>query len=88
MVTATLTPSHEATQTRLIRLPQLKERLGGIGTSTVYGWLSDPEVGLPRPIRIGSRAVAWVEAEIDEWVANRAAERDAVAALTESGRAP
>ena len=30
----------------------------------------------PRPIRVGKRAVAWLESEIDEWLRARAAERD------------
>lgn len=77
-----------ADRLRLIRLPQLKNRLGGVGTSTVYGWLNDPEIALPRPIRIGPRAVAWIENEVEDWIANRAAKRDAETALTESGRAP
>ena len=25
----------------------------------------------PRPVRLGSRAVAWRVAEVDEWLANR-----------------
>jgi prophage regulatory protein len=31
----------------------------------------------PRPIAISDRRVAWIESEIDEWVAARAAERTA-----------
>jgi prophage regulatory protein len=31
----------------------------------------------PKPIRIGARRVAWVEAEIDAWIDQRIAERDA-----------
>lgn len=30
----------------------------------------------PAPLRIGKRAVAWPEAEVREWLAERAAERD------------
>jgi prophage regulatory protein len=29
----------------------------------------------PRPIAISDRRVAWIESEIDEWLADRAAER-------------
>ena len=32
----------------------------------------------PRPIPISGRRVAWIESEIDEWLAARAAERECV----------
>jgi prophage regulatory protein len=33
----------------------------------------------PRPVRIGKRAVGWVESEVDGWIEARIAERDAKA---------
>ena len=30
----------------------------------------------PRPVKIGPRAVAWVESEIDDWLRQRIADRD------------
>jgi prophage regulatory protein len=36
----------------------------------------------PRPIPISDRRVAWVEAEIDEWLAARVAERDSTHEMT------
>jgi prophage regulatory protein len=36
----------------------------------------------PRPIAVSDRRVAWIESEIDEWLADRAAERDAAARET------
>jgi prophage regulatory protein len=30
----------------------------------------------PRPIKIGPRAVGWLESEVNEWLAERIAERD------------
>jgi prophage regulatory protein len=31
----------------------------------------------PRPVSLGGRAVAWVESEVDGWMAERLAARDA-----------
>jgi prophage regulatory protein len=31
----------------------------------------------PRPIRIGPKAVAWIQSEVDAWLRARIAERDA-----------
>jgi len=32
----------------------------------------------PKPIKIGSRAVAWIETDIDDWITERIAERETV----------
>jgi prophage regulatory protein len=54
---------------RLLRLEAVKE-ITGLSRSTIY---ADP--GFPRPVKIGERAVAWVEDEIKEWVDERIAMR-------------
>jgi prophage regulatory protein len=33
----------------------------------------------PAPVRLSPRAVAWIEAEVSAWIADRAAERKAAA---------
>jgi prophage regulatory protein len=61
----------------LLRKAALRRRLGGIAASTLHDWLSpssprhDPT--MPRPIQLGANTVAWVEAEVDEWLANKVA---------------
>lgn len=52
---------------RLIRMPELLARLG-ICRKTVYNLLKTGE--LPRPLMIGSKAIAWRESQIDDWIAN------------------
>ncbi|MBB5406448.1 prophage regulatory protein [Paraburkholderia sp. RAU6.4a] len=53
---------------RLIRLREVRTRVG-LGASTVYRYLA---VGkFPRPVEIGGGRVAWLESEIDAWIANR-----------------
>ena len=59
---------------RLIRLNATRQKAGGVATSTIYDWMN--REGFPKPIRIGVRAVAWVESEVDDWIAQRIAERD------------
>jgi prophage regulatory protein len=56
---------------RLLRLSAVKE-ITGRSRSTIY---ADPS--FPRPVKIGERAVAWVEDEIREWVDARIQEREA-----------
>lgn len=31
----------------------------------------------PKPVKIGTRAVAWIASEIDEWIEQRIADREA-----------
>ena len=51
--------------TTLIRLPEVLRRVG-LGRSSVYRLISEHR--FPTPIKIGPRASAWVEGEIDVWV--------------------
>jgi len=56
---------------RLLRLQEVK-RATGLSRSTIY---ADPE--FPRPVKISPRAVAWLEAEVSDWVNAKIAARDA-----------
>ena len=61
--------------TRFLRLPEVMERTG-LSRSTIYVRLA---AGcFPRPVALGGRAVGWIEAEIEEWVAERIAESRSV----------
>ena len=57
---------------RLIRLSEVQSRVG-LGRSTIYRWMSDNR--FPKPYQLGGHAVAWLEQEIDEWIAQRIAPR-------------
>lgn len=59
---------------RILRLPDVKDR-SGLGRSTIYRRIA--ENTFPKPIRIGERAVGWLESEIDAWTELRTRERDA-----------
>lgn len=56
---------------RFLRLPEVMARTG-LSRSTIYVRL---EQGcFPRPVSLGSRAVGWIEAEVDEWMRQRIVE--------------
>jgi len=71
MATVTSTPP------RIIRRKQLEARLG-LSRSTIYGKLinnpnrpNEYDPTFPKPIRLGgdnSRAVGWLESEVDAWL--------------------
>lgn len=56
---------------QLIRLKEVKAKTG-LSRSAIY---ADPSI--PKPVKIGPRAVAWVESEVDAWIEARIASRDA-----------
>ena len=50
---------------KFLRLIQVKETTG-LSRTTIYRKIAAHE--FPRPIRLGSRAVAWVEADVIQWM--------------------
>jgi prophage regulatory protein len=62
---------------RILRLRAVKEQTG-LGTSTIYLKMTRGE--FPRAVPLGEAAVGWLAHEIDAWIANRIAARDARAA--------
>lgn len=54
--------------TRLIRLPEVQHRVG-LGRSTIYRWMAEGK--FPKPVQMGGYAVAWVEADVEAWIANK-----------------
>jgi len=60
---------YECAKTCLIRLGEVRTRVGP-GASTVYRYLAAGK--FPRPVEIGGGRVAWLESEIDAWIASRA----------------
>ena len=70
---------------RLIRLPEVLSRTG-YGRTTIYRKMEDGS--FPKSVKLGgppkdpeafdSRAVAWIEDEVDQWIESRIEERDSV----------
>lgn len=54
--------------TAFLRLPQVIQRTG-ISRSAIYKMVA--EGAFPKPIRIGARAVAWVESDVESWSESR-----------------
>ena len=54
--------------TRFLRRPEVEVRTG-LSRSSIYALMDKGE--FPRPRRIGKRAVAWVEQDIERWLAER-----------------
>ena len=50
---------------RIIRMADVQARTGR-SRSTIYQWVSDGS--FPQPIRLGARAVGWIESEVDAWI--------------------
>jgi prophage regulatory protein len=59
---------------RLLRLPEVKKQTG-LGRSTIYGEIAAEN--FPRPVKISSRSVAWIEFEVADWIARKIAEHRA-----------
>jgi prophage regulatory protein len=53
---------------QILRLPAVKSRTG-LSRSTIYQRIAARS--FPAPVNLGSRAVGWLESEIDTWLAAR-----------------
>ena len=59
--------------TRFIRRPAVEDQTG-LSRSTIYMLMQNGQ--FPKPVRIGGRAVAWPEADVEAWLNARLAERE------------
>lgn len=65
--------SHEQPRNSLSSDPKTRRRIGDPSRTTLWRWVN---AGLfPKPVRIGGRNY-WSDAEVDEWIAARLAERN------------
>ena len=72
-------------QKRLIRLPEVLSRTG-YGRTSIYRKMEDGS--FPRSVKLGSpledpnafdsRAVAWIEDDVDQWIESRIEEQDTI----------
>jgi prophage regulatory protein len=64
----------------LLRIQEVLRRTG-LSQSALYRSMNGEEgptiERFPRPVRIGSKAVAWIESEVEMWIDGRVDERDA-----------
>ncbi|MGS0626281.1 MULTISPECIES: helix-turn-helix transcriptional regulator [Photorhabdus] len=64
-------PATITSKENLIRLPEVQRRTG-YGKAWIYKLIADNK--FPKQIKIGTRSVAFVESEVDDWISQRIAE--------------
>lgn len=52
----------------ILRLPAVKTRTG-LSRSTIYAFVDCGK--FPKPISLGARAIGWIDAEVEAWVAGQ-----------------
>lgn len=57
----------------VVRLPAIIN-MTGMSKPTIYAWIKEGK--FPRPIKIGTRSVAWIAEEVNEWIRERINARD------------
>ena len=60
-------------QLRMLRLPEVTAKVG-LKRTAIYAGIAAGR--FPRPVQVGPRAVAWIESELESYLAKRIAERD------------
>jgi len=59
---------HQPNRTRrVLRRPEVQARTG-LARSTIYARMKEGR--FPTPVRLGSRAVAWREEDVEEWLSS------------------
>ncbi len=53
---------------RILRLPAVVSKTG-VGRSTIYAKIAADQ--FPKPIKLGTRSIGWVEADIDNWLSDK-----------------
>jgi prophage regulatory protein len=84
--TAPTTPTNGSTHSAppsLLRRPKVEERTG-YSRSTIYAKMDAGD--FPRCVKLGPRAVGWVESEVDAWISARIEARDSEAVDQEANR--
>jgi prophage regulatory protein len=69
--TATSAPAAATPHQRILRLPEVCA-LTGLGRSFIYQLQAEGR--FPQRIRLGARAVGWVEDEVQKWLSDKIAE--------------
>ena len=63
---------------RFIRMQDVKKMIG-VSRSTVYDWINPKsprfDNSFPKPVRLGINSIAWVDSELEDWLAKRIAAR-------------
>ncbi|MFC6053696.1 hypothetical protein A6M14_03740 [Acinetobacter sp. Ac_877] len=76
----TLLKEQQAQNLRLIRRKEVQAKTG-YGPSSIYAEMAKGR--FPKPVVLSERRVAWIESEVNEWIAERIASRNASIAMME-----
>ena len=60
---------------QIIRRPAVEAKTGK-SRSGIYAEISNPTSDFPRPVKLGPKAVGWIEEEVDAWIGRRIALRN------------
>jgi len=55
-------------QNTLLRLPEVIKQTG-LSRSSIYSFIAQDL--FPKPVKLGMRAVAWRQSDVDEWISSR-----------------
>ena len=68
---------------RLIRRKEVQAKTG-LGASSIYAMMKQGK--FPKAISISERRVAWVEADVNQWISERIASNKATSAMQEAAQ--
>lgn len=77
----TLSKEQQAENQRLIRRKEVQAKTS-LGASSIYAMMKTGE--FPLCLHLSERRVAWIESEIDQWIADRIATHKAILATMEA----
>ena len=77
----TLSKEQQIENQRLIRRKEVQAKTG-LGASSIYAMMKQGK--FPKAITLSERRVAWIESEVDAWIANRIAQHKATIATMEA----
>jgi prophage regulatory protein len=61
-------PKLDPSTMKFLRMPMVI-RIAGLGRSTIYRLIAEKK--FPGPVRVGDRAVAWRQTDLDRWSEER-----------------
>ncbi|MFM0362138.1 helix-turn-helix transcriptional regulator [Paraburkholderia sediminicola] len=64
--------SYEVNQIVMLRRADV-ERITGLSRSAIYQYVAENK--FPRQMKLGARAVGWIESEVQDWLRQRLQER-------------
>ena len=77
----TLSKSQQTENNRLIRRTEVQNKTG-LGASSIYAMMKQGK--FPQCMNLSERRVAWVESDVDQWIAERVANHRATSATLEA----